>query len=117
VGHGIVRGRDIALQPSLSQDGRQVFELVPIEGDFEFAAYSTVDAVVKVCEERGVPADVWPIYSGIDDYQVQLDDVRRRCESLQKELAKVRLEDIAAHWWMRKVCDWLAAGEIFCIMD
>lgn len=117
MGHGIVRGREIALQASHFHDGREYFELVPIGGDFESAAYSSVAAVVKLCQEQGVPANLWPIFSGIDDFEIPLDDVRRKCESLHKELAKLRAEDITQHWWLQAVSRWLAAGEIFCVKD
>jgi hypothetical protein len=100
-----------------AHDGSEFVELVPVEGDYESAAYSSVAAVITLCHERGVSADLWPMYYGIDDAHVPLDEVRKKCESLRTALANLRTEDIGQHWWLQRVWEWLAAGEIFCVME
>jgi hypothetical protein len=117
MGAAIVRGRDIALQTSRSHDGSEFLELVPVEGTFEGASYSSVALVIKLCEERGVPVDQWPIYYGFDDIEVPLNEVRRKCAALRGEFVKLRPEDLAQHWFLQRVSNWLAAGEIFCVME
>lgn len=117
MGAGIVRGRDITLQSSGAAAGKLYFELVPVDGDYESASYSTIEAAVSLCQERGIPLDLWPIYYGFLDADVPLDQVRKKCELLRPALAEIGEEDIAQHWWLKRVREWLAAGEIFCVMD
>ena len=88
MGADIFRGRDIALQSSMTADGKEYFELVPVDGGYENASYSTIAAAVSLCQERGVPADTWPIYYGVYDADVPIEEVRKRCESLRLALVK-----------------------------
>ena len=88
MGADIFRGRDIALQSSMTADGKEYFELVPVDGGDENASYSTIAAAVSLCQERGVPADTWPIYYGVYDADVPIEEVRKRCESLRLALVK-----------------------------
>jgi hypothetical protein len=117
VGASIVHGRDIALRASRSHDGPESWELVPVDGDYHYPAYSSVAAVVEMCRGLGVPADVWPIYYGADDRDVPLDEVRQRCGALRSALGRRRAEDIARHWLLRRVWEWLASGEVFCVRE
>jgi hypothetical protein len=117
MGASIVRGRDIALLSSLTAAGKEYLELVPVDGDYEFASYSTIAAAVSFCQERGIPADFWPIYYGFYAPDVPLDEVKKRCESLRLELAKFADNDFGQHWWLRRVWEWLSAGEIFCVEE
>ena len=53
----------------------------------------------------------------IGDSEVPLDEVSTRCESLRTELKKLRGEEISQHWWLKRVWEWLSAGEVFCVME
>ena len=117
MGAGIVYGRDIALRASHSHDGREFVELVSIDGDYYHPVYDSVAAVVELCQVRGIPADAWPISYGVDDRDVPLDEVRRKCEDLRQKLEKFEQADIARHSLLQRVWEWLSAGEIFCVMD
>jgi hypothetical protein len=48
---------------------------------------------------------------------VPLEEVRQRCAVLRSKLGRLRAEDIGRHWLLRRVCEWLAAGEVFCITE
>jgi hypothetical protein len=109
--------RDIALHASSSPDGKGSVELVPIDGDYYFPAYSSIAEVVALCQERGIPAKAWPIYSGVDDHAIPLEDVRRRCEDLRQQLGRIEPEEIARHGLLQRVWGCLSEGDIFCVVD
>src|SRR5262245_3935989 len=117
MGADIVRGQDIALQSSVPATGKPYFELVPVNGGYENAPYSTIAAAVSFCQERGVPTEFWPIYYGFDDADVPLQEVKERCESLRLALATFGKVEMDQHRWLQRVREWLAAGEIFCVME
>jgi hypothetical protein len=117
MGAAIVRGRDIALQKSTAHDGGEFLELVPIEGGYESASYSSVATVIKACEGRGVPADVWPVYYGVDDRDVPLAEVREKCNALRAALTALPPGDLGQHRWLQQVWDWLTSDQIFCVME
>jgi hypothetical protein len=96
------------------RDGSEGEEIVPIEGDYCFPSYSTVEEAVRISERHGVPRESWPYYCDWYD-DIPLDEVSRKCQLLRLHLGGMDNEAIALNWFLKRVAEWLSNGEVFYV--
>jgi hypothetical protein len=114
MGASLLHGKELVLRQSASGDCE---ELIPVDGDYHFPAYSSVGAVVRLCQQQGISEEAWPIYYGISSRDVPLAEVREKCGRLRRRLRELKSEEIGRHWLLQRVWEWLSADEVFCILE
>lgn len=92
-------------------------EIVPVEGDYESLAYSSVAEVVRYCEQLGIPRDLWPIDYGVSCQDIPLREVGSRCKQLRNYFDRVITDDPLVPAWLPELRQWLSEGQIFCIQE
>jgi hypothetical protein len=117
MGASIIHGRRLEKQFEKLEDGLVACEIVPVEGDYAFPAYSSVERVVAYAESKGIDRDLWPIYYDTPLSDVDLEEVYDRCERLRRAIATLREEDIAADPWLKRMADLLNSGQRFCVQE
>lgn len=128
MGASVIRGRRLERQVVQKDDGRRFCELVPVDGSYEFLAYSSVESLVRFGESQGIPRDHWPIYYGLDKADIPLDDVQERCDKLRfafgrpvqwylRQLAEPRDDSRTLETWFPRVHEWLSNGEVFVVLE
>ena len=91
--------------------------IVPVADGYHNAAYSTVDAMVVYAQSMGVNPDLWPIYYGFDDSEIDLAEVYDRCHRLSQFLLALPADAVSSNTLLKHVVDWLSAGERFFITE
>ena len=112
MGAVLIHGRELR-----KSDGRGVLDIVPVDGDYAFPAYSSIKALVDYSRDKGIEDSLWPIYYDVLVADVDMEDISRRCERIVKCLSRLSEEDISRNHWLRRIADWLRAGEEFCITE
>jgi hypothetical protein len=117
MGASIVRGKRFEKRPYATTSGAESSEIVPVEGAYESASYTTVAEMVRLCQSLGVARGAWPIYYGTWQGDISLEDVRARCDSLRTLLPSVVNQVTGSNWLLDAVCQWLRDGEDFAIWE
>ena len=128
MGASIIRGRQLAKQIH-REDDRTWCEIIPIDGDYAFYPYSTVEAVIAFSEQVDARREMWPVYYGVNRIDLPLDRIHEQCTSLRDCLCKplkwylkqLRRRGLAAEpvraRLFSEVHDWFAAGQVFVILE
>lgn len=111
----VIHGKRLFRQ-TVQRDGTEAVGLSAEDGGSDFPAYSTVQSAVNLCAEHNVPPEDWPIFYGIREADVDLEEIAARCERLRQHLAN--WDDECNHlWWLARVRGWLAHGEVFAVFE
>jgi hypothetical protein len=116
MGASLIRGRELEKRVETLPNGKVWFEIVPIEGDYEFPLYSSAGVMVDYAEGKGVERALWPIY--YENYNLlTIEDVYDRCRLLKAAISRLSADDLRGNEWLSKVAEWLNRGERFCIIE
>ena len=115
-------GADITHGPCLQRKveriaGDLIVEIIPVGGGYYGASYSSVRAALDYAQAEGIPPDVWPIYYGISDSGIDIDEVYQRCDRLKRHLSTLPRDVLAGDQLLKLVAGWLDAGERFLITE
>ena len=102
-------------------NGNPFVELIPVtvsvDNGYYDAAYSTVARTVEYAHSMGVSPDLWPIYYGFGDSEIDLAEVDDRCHRLSQHLLALPADAVSSNILLKQVVDWLSAGERFFITE
>ena len=118
MGASIIHGQDLRKEFGETEGGGRSCEIVPMDGGYDFFAYSSVEELVRVGESMGISRDSWPIYYDVPIDAVPFDTVRGQCAVLRRHLSDLDLKVAETrHNWLPVVCKWLKDGEIFVVLE
>jgi hypothetical protein len=113
IAHGVIMEKR-----ATPTDGGSLFvEILPIDGDCEFPPYSIVKAAVEYAHSLGVDPDIWPIYYGLADSEIEIEELYGRCQRLREALSVLSDEQLNGHYLLKRFATWLFAGERFFITE
>jgi hypothetical protein len=116
MGADITHGAELR-KTSTDVDGDIAVEIMPVAGGYYGASYSTVKAAVEYAESIGVDPEFWPIYYGIPDSEIEIADVYDRSTRLQRCLSGMPVDVLSRNALLKRVADWLQAGERLLITE
>jgi hypothetical protein len=117
MGATIAHGRELHKKREMLESGSEAVEIVPVEGDYDFPRYSSVEEMVEYARAKGIDPALWPIYYDVPPSQVDIEEIYQRCERIRQALSLFSREDISGNRWFKRVADWLSSGERFCITE
>src|SRR5215831_7735156 len=82
--------------------GNLVAEIIPVDGGYDGVSYSTVQAAVEYAQSLGVHPDLWPIYYGVGDSDIDIDEVNRRCEMLTACFSELPMDAVSGHYLLKR---------------
>ena len=116
---GATIAHGIAMEKSTTHTDRGVLfvEIMPIDGDCEYPPYSTVKEAVEYAHSLGVNPDIWPIYYGLPDSEIEIEELYGRCYRLMQSLSVLSEAQLTGHYLLKRIAAWLVAGERFYVTD
>jgi hypothetical protein len=91
--------------------------VVPQRGGYESASYSTIEEAIRHCEQWGVTRQLWPIYYGAWQGDVDLEGAQQLCRALYARLTLVPESERRSNWFLARVYNWRNRGEVFCVWE
>ncbi|VTS07758.1 hypothetical protein [Tuwongella immobilis] len=116
MGADITHGIDLR-KTSIETDDSEIVEITPVHGGYYGASYATVQAAVDYAASIGVDPELWPIYYGVADSEIEITDIDARCMSLRQSLLALPPEAFAGNAFLKRVMEWLHSGERFLITE
>ena len=99
-----------AKQVHYSDDGKAHYELIPVEGDWDFISWSTWEAMKQYGQTLGIASDVWPEFEE-GDFDTPTDEIEQKNETLRAALSRLTRDDERGHYLLSRICDYVRAGE------
>jgi len=98
-------------------DGRPHYEVLPLDGDYDFICYSTWQDIKKHCASLGIAEELWPDFTEYPDtIDLPLDLVRAKQEAFRQAIKQLPPEALSFNHWLARLARHVENGEtvFFC---
>lgn len=117
MGGTLFHSQEFAKTVYVGADGRDHFEVVPLDGDSLGLSHKSWAEMKAFGEAHGMPLSAWPEFLeyeiGID---VPVEEVLAKQDVLRQYLLELPSEVVDRHYWLSRVVEWVRQGEavFFC---
>jgi hypothetical protein len=113
----LFHSQEFATDVYIGADGRQHFEVRPVDGDQVSLGHTTWGEMKALAEAHGMPRNAWPEFLAYDfGIDVPLDEVRAKQDGFRSHLLRLSPSVLERHCWLARVAEWVRRGEavFFC---
>jgi hypothetical protein len=113
----LCHAKQFAQQVYSGQDGKSHYELVPVDGGYDFPSWTTWEAMKKHCQAFGIATDSWPDFPEFESaIDLPCEEVERKNVILRAALDQLSEEEVSSHYLLFRICEYVRRGEriFFC---